>query len=46
MKQKAFAAQVSREDICAGAESLGMELDEHIGHVLTALQGAADDLGL
>ena len=46
MKQKAFAAQVSREDIRAGAESLGMELDEHIGHVLTALQQAADDLGL
>jgi putative nucleotidyltransferase with HDIG domain len=46
MKQKAFAAQVSREDIEQGARELGIELPEHIGHVLTALQGAATSLGL
>jgi putative nucleotidyltransferase with HDIG domain len=46
LKQKAFAAQVSRADIEAGAASLGLDLDTHIGHVLTAMQGAADELGL
>jgi predicted hydrolase (HD superfamily) len=46
MKQKAFAAQVCREDIEQGARELGLELAEHIGHVLEALQGAAADLGL
>ena len=46
MKQKSFAAQVSREDIQQGALLLDLELDAHIGHVLTAMQGAADVLGL
>ena len=46
MKQKAFAAQVSRDDIRRGADELGVELDEHIGHVLVALQGVSGDLGL
>jgi putative nucleotidyltransferase with HDIG domain len=46
MKQKAFAAQVSRDDITGGAEGLGLDLDEHIGHVLVAMQGSARALGL
>ena len=46
MKQKAFAAAVKREDIEQGAAELGLPLDEHIQHVLTAMQGAADVLGL
>ena len=46
MKQKAFAAQVRREDIVRGAEVLNLDLETHLGHVLTALQGAADRLGL
>ncbi len=46
MKQKAFAAGVSREDIVRGAEELGVPLDEHIGNVIEALQGIADELGL
>lgn len=46
MKQKAFAAQVNRDDFVAGAALLGLELDTHIGHVLTALQGKAAELGL
>ncbi len=45
-KQKEFAARVSREDIEAGAAELGVELPEHIGHVLAALQGASGALGL
>lgn len=46
MKQKSFAAGVNREDIVTGAAELGMSMEEHIGHVLTALQGVADELGL
>jgi putative nucleotidyltransferase with HDIG domain len=46
MKDKAFARKVSREDIIRGAEELGVPLDEHIGTVLKAMQGIADQLGL
>jgi predicted hydrolase (HD superfamily) len=46
MKSKAFAAAVSREDIVAGAEGLGVELTEHIGFVLDALRGVAVELDL
>ncbi len=46
MKQKAFAASVSREDIVKGAEELGVPLEEHIGNVLEALQSVAEELGL
>jgi len=45
MKQKAFAAAVSREDIAQGAELLGVPLDEHITHCITALQGIRRELG-
>jgi putative nucleotidyltransferase with HDIG domain len=46
MKDKAFARGVSREDVVAGAEDLGVELDEHIGVVVAAMQGSAEALGL
>ena len=46
LKEKAFAAAVSREDIRQGAEELGVELDEHIQTVVEAMQGIADELGL
>ena len=46
MKDKAFARAVDRGAMAAGAELLGMELDEHIGVVLEAMQGNADELGL
>ncbi len=45
MKQKSFAAAVKREDIEQGAQLLGLPLDEHIGHVITAMQGSANALG-
>jgi len=45
-KQKAFAAQVSREEMIAGAEDLGVPLDEHIEFVVAALAEIADELGL
>ena len=46
MKQNGFCAAVSRDDIRLGAEELGLELDEHVQHVLTAMQGISDELGL
>ncbi|MGA2866117.1 MAG: HDIG domain-containing metalloprotein [Verrucomicrobiota bacterium] len=46
MKQKSFAAAVKREDIEQGAQWLGLPLDEHITHVITAMQGIAPELGL
>jgi len=46
MKDKSFAAKVSREDITSGAEELGIELAEHIQLVIEAMQEIADELGL
>jgi predicted hydrolase (HD superfamily) len=46
MKDKAFARNVSRDDITRGAELLGMDVDAHIGFVRDAMAAAADDLGL
>ncbi|MFZ5817285.1 MAG: HD domain-containing protein [Bacillota bacterium] len=46
MKDKRFAAGVNREDVIRGAQELGVDLDEHIGHVIEALKAAADQLGL
>jgi putative nucleotidyltransferase with HDIG domain len=46
MKDRAFAAAVSREDIGKGAEGLGISLEEHIGIVLDAMKKIADQLGL
>jgi len=46
MKDKAFARQVSREDIIKGAEQLGVDLNEHIAFVIQAMRGVADALGL
>lgn len=46
MKDRSFARGVNREDIVRGAAELGVELDEHIGVVLEAMQGIADELGL
>jgi predicted hydrolase (HD superfamily) len=46
MKDKAFARKVNRHDIITGAAALGVDLDEHIGFCIQALQGIADKLGL
>lgn len=46
IKTPSFAAAVSREDIHAGAELLGIPLDDHIRHCVAALQASADELGL
>lgn len=46
MKDKAFARAVNREDIVRGATELGMELDNVITEVITALRADAERLGL
>jgi predicted hydrolase (HD superfamily) len=45
-KDKAFARGVHREAIAEGSADLGMDLNEHIATVLSAMQGIADELGL
>jgi putative nucleotidyltransferase with HDIG domain len=46
MKEKSFARGVNRDDLLQGAEELGIPFDEHVAHVVRALQGIADQLGL
>jgi putative nucleotidyltransferase with HDIG domain len=46
MKDKAFARGVKREDLVAGAELLGLPLEEHIGNVIAFMRGEAEALGL
>ncbi len=42
----AFARAVSRDDLRAGAELLGLPLDRHIANVIEFMRGQADALGL
>jgi putative nucleotidyltransferase with HDIG domain len=46
LKQPSFAAGVHRDEVYAGAELLGLELDQHIANVIEALRPIAPDLGL
>ena len=46
MKDKAFARGVSREDVLAGAEELGVDLDSHIAFVIASMQSVAEEIGL
>jgi putative nucleotidyltransferase with HDIG domain len=46
MKDKAFARGVKREDLVAGAEALGIPLEDHITNVIVAMREQADALGL
>jgi putative nucleotidyltransferase with HDIG domain len=46
LKQPSFAAGVHRAEVYAGAEGLGIDLDEHIRNVVAALQPIAPELGL
>jgi putative nucleotidyltransferase with HDIG domain len=45
-KDKAFAAAVNREEIQRAAEALGVDLWEHVGVVLEAMQSIAGEIGL
>jgi len=46
MKDRAFAAGVSREDVHGGAQALGVDLKEHTQFVIEAMRGIAAELGL
>jgi putative nucleotidyltransferase with HDIG domain len=46
LKTPSFAAGVHRDEVYAGAEGLGIELDNHIRNVVEALQPIASELGL
>jgi putative nucleotidyltransferase with HDIG domain len=46
LKQPSFAAGVHRDEVYAGADGLGLELDDHIRNVVAALQPIAPELGL
>lgn len=46
LKDKAFARNVSREDILKGAEELGIPLEEHISFCIDAMKKRKEILGL
>ncbi len=46
LKQPSFAAGVHRDEVYAGAELLGLELDRHVANVIEALRPVAPQLGL
>ena len=46
MKTPAFAAAVSREELRAGAEALGVDFDEHVTTVIAALEERSAELEL
>jgi predicted hydrolase (HD superfamily) len=46
MKDKAFARNVHREDIIAGAADLGLHLEVHIAFCIEAMRSIAKELGL
>ena len=45
-KDRSFAAGANRQEMEEGAQEFGVELWEHAGNVLEAMQGIAVDLGL
>ena len=45
-KDKGFAAGTNREEMAEAMEDFGMDQWEHIGKVLAAMQGIADELAL
>lgn len=46
MKDKAFARNVSRDDLKRGAEELQLPLEEHVANVIAFMRQRADALGL
>ena len=46
MKDKAFAKDVSREDIQKGADELGVDLDEHISFIVESMKPVSVRIGL
>ncbi len=46
LKQPSFAAAVNREEVRHGADALGVDFDEHVAFVISALEARADELEL
>ena len=46
LKDKAFAAKVERDEVQAGAELLGVDLNAHITFIIEALKPHAEELGI
>ena len=46
MRDKAFAKDVSREDIIKGAEEVGIDLDEHISFIVESMKQLAERIDL
>lgn len=46
LKDRAFAAGVSREDVARGVELIGLERSEHIRNVIDGMREVAADLGI
>ena len=46
LKDKGFARTVNRDDVYRGASELGVDLDEHIAFVVSALTDVAPEIGL
>ena len=44
LKQPSFAAAVDRDALRRGAEELGVDFDEHLAFVISALEEYADEL--
>jgi len=46
LKDRAFAAGVSREEVARGVELMGLERSQHIQNVIDGLRARAADLGI
>ena len=46
LKAPSFAAAVNRDDVRNGADELGVDFDEHVAFVISALEARAGELGL
>ncbi|MGY8798207.1 MAG: HD domain-containing protein [Longimicrobiales bacterium] len=46
LKDKTFAAGVSREEVHHGMELIGLERNEHVQNIIDALRGAGEQLGI
>jgi predicted hydrolase (HD superfamily) len=46
LKQPSFAAGVDRDEVRRGSEELGVDFDEHVAFLISAMEERADTLGL
>lgn len=46
LKQKSFAAKVERDEISAGIEKLGVELDDHVQFIINVLEENKEELNI